>query len=123
MEFGSISLIVLVGIAVFVAFIGFKKPLLETTVEVLCQNTGKTFRIPTRTAQRSVTCRSCGRETFVVHLGEGEGNVSVTYIDGAGATRQLSKVVPGEKGKGVKVALATVSADSGTFILVEQKKG
>ena len=97
----------------------FSKPLLDTTIEVLCQNTGRTFRIYTRQARKSLTCRACGRETFIVNLREGRGNITVEYIGADESHRMLDKV---EIGPHIDITLATVDATSGTFILIEQKK-
>lgn len=97
----------------------FKKPLFNTTVEVLCQNTGKTFHIHTSSAHMSRTCR-CGRETFVVDQGPTRGDVRVTYVNSNDESpRQLVKVDPTDKH--TKVSVAQYYADSGTFILVSQE--
>lgn len=98
----------------------FKKPLFNTTVEVLCQNTGLTFRIHTNKAHLARTCR-CGRETFVVEQGPDRGDVRVVYTSSADESpRHLAKVDPTDKH--TKVAVAQYYADSGTFILVSQEE-
>lgn len=100
----------------------FGKNLLNTTVEVMCQTTGKTFHITSNKVRKSCRCWHCsdekgGGESFLVELGEGKGNVSVTYYGNDGSVRKLSKIVPE-----VQVGLAQYTADSGTFILVSQEK-
>jgi len=114
--------VVVILVLVFVAFFGrglFSKPLYNTTVEVLCQNTGRTFHIHTNRAHLARTCR-CGIETFIVDQGAGKGDVRITYVSSVDNTpRQLVKVDP--SAKHTQVALAQMYADSGSFILVSQE--
>jgi hypothetical protein len=102
----------------FSLFAAFQKPLLDTTIEVLCQNVGRTFHISTYVARKSRTCPLCGRETFVIDLKSGKGNVSVMYI-GADQTPRKLDMIHREGGK--EQGLAMYSADAGTFILVSQE--
>lgn len=95
----------------------FKKPLYETRIELLCQNTGVTFHVNTHQAHKSFTCRHCGRESWIVNLKEGFGNINVTYIGADQSERPLHKVIP-EK----QFGLAQYEADSGTFVLISQEK-
>lgn len=105
------------------------KPLLNTTVEVMCQTTGKTFRITSNKARKNVRCWLCNdehgaSESFEIHIGEGKGNVSVVYYGMDGSRRPLEKIVPDEQGGGKHghMGLAGYEADRGRFILVSQEK-
>lgn len=112
-------LLVLFAVLAFVGLGGlFKKPLLETRLEFLCQNTGVTFQVNVAQAHKSFTCRHCGRESFVVNLGEGKGNVSAQYVDAVGNSRKLDPVQYDEKNPNT---LAQYSATDGTFIIVSQE--
>ena len=91
--------------------------LLNTRVELLCQNTGKTFFIDTRKPHVKKTCWWCNRETFEVVLGEGRGNVVVNYTDAFGCVRVLDKI-----DVDTHTGLAQYNATTGTFLLVEQTK-
>jgi hypothetical protein len=97
----------------------FKKPLYDTTIEVLCQNTGRTFRLRQATTHKSYTCRHCGRETWVVNIKEGKGNVEVLYV-GADQTPRPLHAIHTDEGK--QVGMAGYEADSGTFLLISQEK-
>jgi hypothetical protein len=103
-------------------FSAFRKPLLQTRLEFLCQNTGITFQVNVHQSHKSFTCRHCSRETFVVDLGEGHGNVSVTYIEAHGNSRKLDPIYPDAKGNRVHNALAQYTETGGTFVVVEQEQ-
>lgn len=96
-------------------FAAFVSKLVPARIELLCQNTGKTFQVNIHKSRHSFTCRFCARETWVVDLKEGKGNITVDYIDAGGEHRTLRKIHP-EKEHG----LASVDATSGTFVIVEQ---
>lgn len=103
----------------FNIFGAFQKPLYDTTIEVLCQNNGITFRLRQATSHKSYTCRHCGRETWVVDLKEGRGNVKVQYIGADQTPRELHPIhLEDNKEQG----MAGYDATSGTFILVSQEK-
>lgn len=101
---------------IVVAFVGFQKKLRPARIELLCQNTGKTFQVNVHKAQHAFTCRHCGRESWNVIMGEGKGNIAVTYVDGTGASRKLDKVHAEQEGR-----LVSVDATGGTFVIVEQE--
>jgi hypothetical protein len=87
-----------------------------TRIEVLCQNTGKTFQIETHQPFLRKTCWHCVRENFDVHLGEGRGNVVAYYVDANGGRRELSKIIPDEG----RFGLATYDETGGSFLLLSQ---
>ena len=110
--------IAVIVIAILVALTGvFKKPLVPARIEVLCQNTGRTFRLNLNKAQQSFTCRGCGRESWVTTLGEGKGNITVTYFDATGTARKLEAIREAREG-----GLASVDATSGTFVILRQEE-
>jgi hypothetical protein len=87
-----------------------------TRIEVLCQNTGRTFQIETRQPVMKKTCWCCNKENFEVHLGEGKGNIVVYYIDAIGTRRELDKIIPDEHTFG----LAQYDSSGGSFLLLSQ---
>lgn len=99
----------------------FQKPLLQTRLEFLCQNTGTTFQVNVHQNHKSFTCRFCSQETFIVTLGAGRGNVSVKYIHGAGVERVLEPVIP-DPHKPAKNSLAQYTDTGGTFVVVKQEE-
>jgi hypothetical protein len=106
-----------------------KKDLLNTTVEVMCQTTGRTFRITSNKSRKQCRCHWCGdssgsSEAFLMELGEGQGNVTVTYYGMDGSVRKLDKIVPDvlADNRHGHMGLAGYSATGGTFILVSQEK-
>lgn len=106
----------------------FGAKLLNTTVEVMCQTTGQTFTITTNKPKKQCRCWKCGddkgsSEAFIVELGPGKGNVSVTYYGMDGSQRKLEKVVSdlSSDSKHSHFGLAQYTADGGTFILLSQE--
>lgn len=106
----------------FNPFSAFSKPLLQTRLEFLCQNTGITFQVNVHQSHKSFTCRYCSRETFVVDLGEGKGNVTVKYIEAHGLSRNLDPVFPDEEGHRLPNSLAQYTETGGTFVVVSQEE-
>jgi hypothetical protein len=87
-----------------------------TAIEVLCQNTGRTFKIETYEPFIQKTCWCCSKETFRVHLGTGKGNIVVEYFDAHGGRRELDKIVPNEHTRN----LAQYDSSGGSFLLLSQ---
>lgn len=96
-------------------FSAFQKKLVPARIELLCQNTGRTFQVNIDRAQKNFTCRQCAKESWVVNLGEGKGNITVTYVDAVGNSRKLDAIHAG-----TEHGLASVDATAGTFVIVEQ---
>lgn len=99
-------------------FSAFQKPLLYTTVEVLCQNNGHTMLLKSNRAEKRFTCRSCAKETFIVRIGKGTDNVTVHYIGADNTVRELTMI---HRNRGQE-GFAQYYADRGTFILVDQEQ-
>lgn len=107
----------------------FSKKLLYTTVEVMCQQTGKTFQIRSNKSKKQCRCHYCteegtgSSEAFLMELGEGKGNVRVTYYGIDNSVRVLEKIVPdyNADNKHGHMGLAGYTATGGTFILVSQE--
>lgn len=97
-------------------FSAFQKKLQPARIELLCQNTGETFQVNVHKSRHTITCRKCARESWVIDLKEGKGNITVDYVDAVGTHRKLDAIHAG-----TEHGLASVDATSGTFVIVSQE--